>query len=486
MQALLRWLKTHLVIVASAAVILAALAVLFGVVNQAMTGFEQRLAARSNTLEQIEGFLNREVTIPSEDADQPTRQVRMTVNQASVDALKTIFQRMNGGYDELFQMVVGFNRHGLNASNRHEPMLEDLFPGPTGSNTRYNARGAYQEAIARLYNRVLNAGQPPAQSQIDQRLAEVQQAYLRSKFGASADDPQLARRKAQTRVEMLIDRARSIRVYAAPAQFGGDESRSGLFDLAGWPGRAELPTMSQLWQGQMELWIQQDLAQAVRQANTPRSGSNLRPSVLVMPVKRVLKISVDDTYFDSDATGPSRASSRGRPMDAAYGRSRPPRGGRDGDEAQATVQRPRDLTSPLPMDYRHNPTGRVSNRLFDVRMARMTVIVDSTQIPRLLNAIARVNFMTPIVESVSEVNQKAHLSNGYVYGDGVDVVQLALRIETLWLRPWTAGHFSRASAQARGEEFDPGLMPDIIRVRRGLPPRDPDFTPQADRGDNRT
>ncbi len=459
------WVRGHLVIVISALLILASMGLLFGWINGAMADFKQGLAARSGDLRTIEQHINRTVSnVPSDDPDQPTRSLELTINPASVDALKQIFQRMNGGFAQLFETVTAFNRVGLDGRNAHEPLVDNLFPGPASNNARFNARQAYQRALRAIYANVLNAGTPPTPESIELRLATVQQKYLTSRLGASESDPQLVRQKVDTRLSLLADRARDIRVYGQPPVFGGEAATGGLFDVAPWATGGDRPSMTQLWHGQVELWVQQDLAMAIALANRPNPGSAATPSVLNLPVKRILSMVVEDNYFDPpDTPSPARRGSADDPATVNY--------------------QPPDLNEPIVSYYDLSPTGRVSNDLYDVRHARLSVIIDSTRIPRLLNAIAQVNLMTPVIESISTVDQTDALAAGYLYGDGVDVVQLDLRVETLWLRPWTAGHFSRETAEQLGEPFNPGLMPDEVRVRRNLPPRDDDFDAAAATGD---
>ena len=133
----------------------------------------------------------------------------------------------------------------------------------------------------------------------------------------------------------------------------------------------------------------------------------------------------------------------------------------------------------LPRNFLLNPTGRVSNSLYDVRMAEVSLIVDSQQIPRLFNALTQLNFITPLVQGIRSVDQAEALEQGgYVYGNNVDVVQLDLQLESLWLRRWTTGH-ADAEAVDPGETFNPGLMPDAVRYGLGLETREEYVPPGA-------
>ena len=93
----------------------------------------------------------------------------------------------------------------------------------------------------------------------------------------------------------------------------------------------------------------------------------------------------------------------------------------------------------------------------------------------LLNAISEVNLMTVQEIEIKDIDEYKELERyGYYYGN-VDAVELTLQIETIWLREWTAGHNDEKEAARLGQPFNPGLMPDVIRSKLDLNPRDPNF-----------
>src|SRR5207248_669255 len=84
-------------------------------------------------------------------------------------------------------------------------------------------------------------------------------------------------------------------------------------------------------------------------------------------------------------------------------------------------------------------TGRHSggdNKLYDVRQGRLTLIVASSGLPALINAISRTNFMTVIGLDFAEIDPWADLDRGYYYGSD-HVVRAVVKVETVWLRSWT-------------------------------------------------
>jgi hypothetical protein len=463
----LTWMRDNAVIVACIAIILLSIVFVVVGVGRISGALQADLAEAPKTVTQIDSFMRKSVTIPNDDPADPTKSIRICINDKSVEALRAIYRQMNNGYEELTDAVVEFNRTG----GGHSPHLlldQGLFPEPEDEDgsKRFDAQGSYKEKLGDLYTNYLRAGTPPTEQEMADAMADVVAKFQPQVLGAplgqaNENDPELLREKAQRRLQMLINRARVLGVYAAPPAVG-EQSAAGAFQIGPWATRADSPTMAEVWEGQMQLWIQQDLAAAVVIANRP-DEPEARPNVFTSPVKRILDLTVVPGYIGIDEQGMMmRSGPRGAPA-----RTR-----------STTASYQSQINKPLPMNFVASPTGRVCNPLYDVRHARMSVIIESDRIPELLNAITEVNLMTPIVERIAAVDQTEHFTRGYIYGDKVDVVQLDLLIESLWLRHWTAGHYDEKTAKDAGQTFNPGLMPDSVRYMLGLPTRDKDYQPE--------
>ena len=94
-------------------------------------------------------------------------------------------------------------------------------------------------------------------------------------------------------------------------------------------------------------------------------------------------------------------------------------------------------------------TGRKSNALYDVFSVDLELIVDSTRIPEVLDAIAQENFFTITDLSISPADPFFAASEGYMYGLA-PVCYLNLTVETVWLRQWTAEKMPEAVKEALG------------------------------------
>ena len=482
----LQWIKSNVVIVICLLVILLSIGSLFWPTAGVAQSFREEIDRRAATKQEAQSYIDRSVSVPSPVPGQPPQSVRMTVNENDVAELQRIFGDMTQSFGSLEQAVINFNRYGPNRTNPHEVLVDGLFPKPQTGAKLIDARDAYKRKLVALY-RTLNAGLPPTDADIQRLHTSIAATQAEFIGGNASNDPALLEKQAKQTVELLVNRARSIRIYCPPTVI--DERQQfypGVFDVGTWATEASRPTLLQVWEGQMNYWIQQDIIAAIRLANFDPSVT----SVLRLPVKRIIGITVDPKYIGLTPRGGEATTggmSYGSDYGAEYGAGYSAGGGADTGAVPANTSTPAppdDLSQPLKRDFRLSLTGRRSNSLYDVRHATVILHVDSEQLPKLLNAFGQVNLMTPIIRRITRVDQAQQISQGFVYGNGIDVVEVELLVESLWLRDWTAGHATQEEADAQGETLNPGLMPDPVRYRLSLPTRDPNYRPSPEEGTN--
>ena len=191
---------------------------------------------------------------------------------------------------------------------------------------------------------------------------------------------------------------------------------------------SEAPDATTCFEWQFDYWMVSDLLRAVDAANTNESGR--RTTLDKSVVKRIDRIDL------GPVSGGTEASVTGR------------HGGSD-------------------------------NKLYDVRQARLSLVVSSAGLPALINAISRTNFMTVIGLDFVEIDPWADLDKGYYYGPD-HVVRAVVNIETIWLRSWTEPLMPQsyrdliAGAPAAEGSVPAANVPTTSRGR-GAPP--PDDTP---------
>lgn len=192
------------------------------------------------------------------------------------------------------------------------------------------------------------------------------------------------------------------------------------------------PTDVQIWFAQTGLWIVQDVAAAINEAN--KDAHN----VMDAPIKHLVSFRVP--------FGPEQyilASSA--PQTAAMG------GGESGVSAQPTLN-----ANGVPEYYSLSPTGRVCNPVYDVIHFDLVLRVDFRKIPQILAEIERNRLFTVLRASVAAIDSAQELkTNGYVYGNE-PVAELTIQGEALFLRSWTVD-------KDNTPPYKNALMPEFVR-----------------------
>ncbi|MEX2671262.1 MAG: hypothetical protein WD294_04030 [Phycisphaeraceae bacterium] len=443
----LDWMKAYPLMVLCIVIMLVSLVSFYYPTYRTSSEFRSVLSERGRDIDTLQGLRRTSITAPGPEPDDAPLQLQVVANSGAISQLESIYNDLEREYQGVYRTVSQLNQRG------HEPMLDGLLPDPGSfQSRRFQARDAYAAAFATLYKQ-LNAGSVPTQAEVDDLLNQEREAMLRQIFPApeqlnEEQTTELRERQRERLFSFLREHPTMFSVFADPVSLDirGDWN-PGPFDVGDW-AQSSNPDMFDIWEGQLQLWIQQDLVRAINRAN---GSDDPADSLLTMPVKRLLFMEVLPGYI---------------------GDLQPVEGPVDESAAEQLIS---DLESQaserLPQDFSVSPTGRVSNAIYDVRHAKMAVIVDSQQIPALLNAINDVNMMTVIGTDIEDIDEYAHLRDFYYYGS-VDAVRLDLVVETIWLRSWTAGHLSQEHAEELDEPFNSGLMPDSVRMWLGLPPRE--------------
>ena len=209
-----------------------------------------------------------------------------------------------------------------------------------------------------------------------------------------------------------------------------------------------MPEPWQLWESQIEFWVQQDIVEMLRRANrigqvigTDADGNEITGNVLNGVAKRLLYCDITPGYIGLHVAG---SLSNLDPQTGAARSTRSTPGTRGHGQVTPRYPKPPEAApvgagSAVTANYFFGPTGRASNHVFDVRQVHLTLHVDFQKLPQLYNAIASVNYMTVLDQRITSVDEFdfGTLGGPFLYGEG-DTVQIELVLETLWLRSWTA------------------------------------------------
>lgn len=429
MKAAFIWMKNNPIAVVAALLSVCSLVGLLVVRIQA-SGLIKEMEARNTVVQKVKTLKTTRVKIPSPDLDNPVEERDITINEAAIESLKDIYRRMGLEYKNIFALAVDQNRKG------HDPLLDGLFPDPERRVDKlYDARVQYLNAFESMllhysatdiYPR-LNAGGPVDPAEVSREVENQQRNFMLRMGLENATVDQLTAEQQQqyedTRrnaaLSVLQQHASKFHIYVnnptAPAQ---------VFQIGAWSNPGFQPEITQIWQGQMELWVQQDIVEAIGSANNVWDA---KYNVMINPIKKLNSMSVQPGYVGVNTTG--ALSGRGRLTPGA-----PPSG-------QAR----------LPNGFLMSPTGRRSNTIYDVIHAKVSLIVDYQQIAKVYEAFGKTNFMTILNTNLTDIDEYEYLKNGFLLGTG-DCVQMDLVVETLWLREWTTR-----------------LMPDRIKTLLAIP-----------------
>jgi hypothetical protein len=329
--------------------------------------------------------------------------------------------------------------------NAHEPLYKPALPKASGT-ANITFRNAYLDRLEEyIPNEVLKAGVPPT----DDEIIEAAEKMWDEKFaerivfiGEQAEPDTLE--SIQTEYldaadklpeQMRRQQAEKIRVYLSPEALVNATSPE--------VGRREgTPASEDIWYAQVGLWVVEDLANAIAAAN---AGTKEKPlaDVTQAPVKQLVSI---DIPFGSD-----QFVMRPRPVSL--------------DGTDPSIDTGAEDAGTVPKDFALSPTGRVCNELFDVVHFTTILRVDARQIPLVLDELKRGRFITPIRVDVATVDAARALKEGYVYGEGVPVVDITVQCEALFLRRWTLP-----------------LMPARVQQTLGIQPK----TDEEEEGDTGT
>ncbi len=489
MKNAMNWIKANPLSVASFVVILAMVAYLpFGLSSQA-EAFRKEVADQNNKTQTIANLMRTSVTIRPVRPGDPDITNTITVNDRAIESLKEFYGRIKEEAEVAEEFLLQRNMQD------HEELMpgmlsEEEFDGSMRPDFRRLYRNAFLAMLSAPSPDAalpqLNAGMPPDPEEVDRRMAELASDFaapLNPRVGLTPEEGEarLAEQRADELVRAQRDQlnsilqgtARRIHIYASlpdprepdvlPADFP--------FHVGAWSEsnyKLENITIEDMWDGQMTLWIQQDIVRAIELANGVRQPNT---SVLTAPIKRLISIRVMPEFVGITKPRPSTAPTNaptapglmpgGRGvnpymMEPGFSPMMEPGmmypggpGGMGMSGGMDMEEEVLDPNQPIKPNFAISNSGRRSNPLYDVRLAELRMVVDANQFAAVFDALHAVNFMTVLEMRVQDIDEYEALREGYVYtGDAVEVTMI---IESIWLRQWTQP-----------------LMPKSIRVWLGI------------------
>ena len=420
-------------------------------------GVRKEAQRRSQAYGELVTATNAKVSLPVPGGDPV--EIDSIATQKIVDQFSGALERYSKDAVEVYAAARAFN-FGSDSAPKHRPAVDaGIFPkyDRKATTTVEQVRFKVADAIAASYQRLLDecrAGAPPASERVAERVRDSERRYLNSDLKV-ASRAQLAGKEdskkkiddlneylVKVRIAEYTEAAKKISMYADLGAFEVP-TRGAVTGLYKKPSDIDAQDKA-LFDMQWKLWVATDVMRGFAAANKSAG------SVLQSPVKRLILLRV--TAMEGASAAPA---SGGEAMAMGGGDAAPPADGAAAGDGAGAPAAPADgepsidIKAEAARDYSKRFTGRVSNGIYDVRLAEVSFIADTSKLGVVFDALAAQNFMTVTNVRISPADPFAAARGGFLYGIK-PVSQVTATIESLWFRDWTARHMPVSLRTALG------------------------------------
>jgi len=408
MKKVLAWAKSNPIVVIAVLAIVVALPASYvfssGWNKKIVEAEKKRVSAEESKVKSKELSYTIQAVLPGQE---PVR-VKAAPNEKLIEWFAQQIEAEQAQAQSVADAGEAFNRQG------RMPLVEGLFPEPADADAKQLKPVDFIRAleggpgVPSAYEKVLEAigaGMPREPDLIQARLEDERTRMVNDLERQRGPGPLTPDEEEKLTTELSSRRigeaqrdARKTTVFCDPVT---------IADAVGPPlsGLANKPSLDLLFRYQWNLWMVEELLNGIKEANTDDRGRPTRVEDSI--VKRIKSIALDSIKFSGDDLIRDRPSVSSR--DGLVGTSK---------------------TWSL--------TGRVSNpgnQLYDVRQARLSLIVDAARLPELIAAIQSSNFMAVLDVDLESVDPWDELKEGFWYGP-THVVEADLTVEVIFLRSW--------------------------------------------------
>lgn len=470
MTPVLRWIKAHLVIVICAVVIVGA-PIAAWIVSEGMnTELQERINQGTSRLSELDRL--KKTTVSLEVPGGAPVNITTVVNQQLLDSYEKAVGKIGGEAERVHKAGLDWNRDVNGVSRNKDDVIRGMFPSRRASVRETLPFEMYDALIAKYQQllRDVGAAGPPDPSLVSEILSRRRDQFV---AGQRKDDLSELDESEQEDLTKQLTQAR-LNVYRSyvlgestlpDAPAGPVRFYATLNDLS-LPSRpTSVPPDAELFDWQWRYWIAQDLLFALADANGEKSA-------LSGVVKRLVGMRISDLNSERDSASggggggggmgggmSGMGGGMGQPGRRRSGNNNNNNAGNSGNVAggggTTGLGAPRiDPKREAKIDHAVSLTGRVSNEVYDVRLIQCELIVATTGLPKLMDSIARRNFMTVLNVKITPADAFAAAKEGYIYGiEPISRVQL--EIESVWLREWTAETMPADLREMLGIQSDP-------------------------------
>jgi hypothetical protein len=471
MTPVLRWIKAHIVIVVCAVVMIAAPIVAWMLSEGMNEELRTRMAEGTSKVGELDRLKKSSVTLEV-PGGVPIR-LTTVINQPLLDAYEKAVGKISGEATQIHTAGLAQNRDVNGSPRGKDDIISGMFPAPRANEAETLPFEMYDALIA-AYQRLLSqtgAGAAPDPEQVSEQIAQRRYrriGQLKGGAGSSADLDDESMDKLTS--ELTDARLNLYRDYVlGESKISGGPSGQIRFyaDLGSLalPARpSSVPDLATLFGWQWNYWIAQDVLWACSDANEGKTAIN-------GPVKRMVSLNILPLGEEGGSTqrsGNSGGGGGGMMGGMGGGGGQPGRrggnssgGGAANANPNAGVGMPKiDPTREAKIDYSASMSGRSTNEVYDVRIIELKMIVSTSGLPEFMDALAKRNFMTILDVSMRPANAFTAARNGYIYGVE-PISEVSLRIESIWLREWTAETMPAGVRDLLGIKSDPPKTADM-------------------------
>lgn len=405
--AALGWVKANPVIVASIAAMLIIPVVSWWFASSMHASNDEAATTRAKEMAALEKIEKSSVeyTLPGKETQKQTG----IVNERTVDDYKALASRLAGDAKSIQSAALAHNQ------GDRKSLIKSV--RVTRENVNLIAEEIFDSVRAQAAKDLtaMRAGVPPTDASLVDQLQRHQDQFIAGE--RKADRKSLSEEQLLRLQKALLDKR--LQLYADAAANTSFYAEIDTLSLPASPLEAGTPPSEvKMFLWQWRLWIIEDVLRAVARANKPYR------SVVDSPVKRIVSLTVTEDAIPKPAAPAAEAPAEGAPVDAAA-------------PAVAAALPPIDPKAAVTYDFGKSMTGRISNSIYDVRKLQVSLVVASSMLPEVMNAITQQNLMTVVKLTVRPADAFAAADEGFIYG-AMPVSLVTMTIESVWLRPWIA------------------------------------------------
>ncbi|HWB19541.1 MAG TPA: hypothetical protein VG711_04505 [Phycisphaerales bacterium] len=460
MNKAMSWVKANVFSVIFLALMVIAPVGMFFVSNSLNANVKKQVDDRYKKLAPLEQLEKTPVTQPGDSTDAGTP---AAVNQALLDDYQAASQELQKNAKGVYATALSFNRKDRGV------IMDGVFPAPPEEELQTVPK-QFHDALVEKYQDLLkrvHAGSPPPLESLRDILTKEKDLYISQTLQKALSDKLTKDDEDKLKEDLQIVRLKS---YVEAANACGLYLAIDALHVPEWV-QSTLPTPSDLFAWQWQYWATEDVLSAIATVNDMNSAEM---NEVTAPVKRVLDLTVLDIPKGVATAGTSssgsgggggggagRMSSAGGGSGASFSRNAPPTaksGNNTGGAAKASGG----------VDYGVSFTGRTSNALYDVVKVSLRMVVETSKLPGVLDALAHQNFITVTDLNMTPRDAYADIVDGYFYGAN-PVSDVTLTLETVWLRDWTKEFMPEATKDALGIAKPPAAGAESTTPAAGAP-----------------